>query len=93
MQNFSNSWIKGSKSSTPDTVKKHVTYEMHKQTADLTFKKELGPKRYTDNVCQNTPITKSTTKMYQKPRKVLKNRFKTAYYLAKKEKLQITQRC
>ena len=60
---------------------------MHKQAADLALKKELGPKRYADNVYQNTSTRKSITKMNQKARKVLKNRFTTAYNLAKNEKL------
>ena len=59
---------------------------MCKQAANLTLEKDLGPKRYTDNVCQNMPIRKSISKMNQKARKVLKNRFTTAHYLAKKQK-------
>ena len=60
---------------------------MCKQAANLTLEKDLGPKRYTDNVCQNMPIRKSISKMTQKARKVLKNRFTTAHYLAKNKKL------
>ena len=32
---------------------------MHKRAANLALKKELGPKRYADNVPQNMPIRKS----------------------------------
>ena len=49
-KNFSNSWIKGSKNPTSDAFKKHVTSEIHKRAANLALKKELGPKRYADNV-------------------------------------------
>ena len=42
---FSDGWIKDSKNPTSDGVKKHVTSEMLKRTADLAPKKELGPKQ------------------------------------------------
>ena len=80
-KNFSNSWIKGSKSPTSDAVKKYVTSEMHKHAADLALKKELGPKEYVGNICRNTVIGKSITRMHKKTRKVMKNHFLNAYYL------------
>ena len=89
-KNFSNIWINGSKNPTSDAVKKHVTSEMHKHAhkhaVDLALKKELGLKEYVENICRNTVIGKSITRMHEKTRKVIKNHFSTAYYLSKNEK-------
>ena len=85
-KNFSDSWIKGSKNPSSDSVKKHVSSEMHKRAADLALKKELGPKEYNENIYNNTSIGRSLTRMHEETKKVMKNRFATAYYLAKKEK-------
>ena len=85
-KNFSDSWIKGSKNPSSDAVKKHVTSEIHKRAVDLALKKELGPKEYVENIRQNTAIGKSITRMHKKTRKLMKNYFSTAYYLAKNEK-------
>ena len=59
---------------------------MHKRAVDLALKKELGPKEYVENIRQNTAIGKSITRMHEKTRKVMKNCFAIAYYLAKNEK-------
>ena len=75
-KNFNDSWIKGSENPTSDAVKKHVTSEMHKRTADLALKKEVLPRRYAD--IDTYPIGKTNPKMNQKARKVLKNRFTAA---------------
>ena len=85
-KNFSDSQIKGSKNPSSDAVKKHVTSEIHKRAVDLALKKELGPKEYVENIRQNTAIGKSITRMHKKTRKLRKNYFSTAYYLAKNEK-------
>ena len=61
--------------------------EMQKQAVNLALKKELGPKRFADNVHQNPPIGKLITKINQKARKMFKKRFTAAYYLAKNKKL------
>ena len=75
------------KNPTFDAVKKHVTSEKHKRAAYLALKKELGPKEYVENIRENTVIIgKSITRMHKKTRKVMKNHFSTAYYLAKNEK-------
>ena len=75
------------KNPTFDAVKKHVTSEKHKRAAYLALKKELGPKEYVENIRENTVIIgKSITRMHKKTRKVMKNRFSTAYYLAKNGK-------
>ena len=75
------------KNPTFDAVKKHVTSEKHKHAAYLALKKELGPKEYVENIRENTVIIgKSITRMHKKTRKVMKNRFSTAYYLAKNGK-------
>ena len=50
------------------------------------MKKHLGSQQYAENVMKNTPIGKSLTKMEEHSKEILKMRFNTAYYLARKEK-------
>ena len=85
-KNFNDSWIKGLKNPICDAVKKHVTSEMHKHAANLALRKELGSKEYVENIHQNTVMGKLITRIHKKTRKVMKNRFSTAFYLAKNEK-------
>ena len=85
-KNFSDSWIKGLKNPICDAVKKHVMSEMHKHAANLALRKELGSKEYVENIHQNTVMGKLITRIHKKTRKVMKNRFSTAFYLAKNEK-------
>ena len=86
LKNYNRAWVEGSKNATSDSVKKHVNTDMHKRAADIAMKKHLGSERYTQNVMKNTPIGKSITRMEEHSKEVLKMRFNTAYYLAKKEK-------
>ncbi|CAB3983345.1 Hypothetical predicted protein [Paramuricea clavata] len=86
LKNYSRTWVEGSKSATSDSVKKHDNTDMHKHAVDIAMKKHPGSERYTENVMKTTPIGKSITKMEEHSKKVLKMRFNTAYYLAKKEK-------
>ena len=50
------------------------------------MQKHLGSQKYAENVMKNSPIEKSLTKMEERSKEILKMRFNTAYYLAKKEK-------
>lgn len=86
MKNYNRAWVEGSKNATSDSVKKHINTDMHKRATDLALKKQLGSKRYNENVMKNTPIGKSIMKMEERSKEVLRIRFNTAYYLAKNEK-------
>ena len=86
LKNYNRAWIDGSKSATSDSVRKHVCTDMHKCAVDIEMKKHLGSQQYAENVMKNTPIGKSLTKMEEHSKEILKMRFNTAYYLARKER-------
>ena len=86
LKNYNCSWIDSSKNATSDSVRKHVNTDMHRRAVDIEMQKHLGSQKYAENVMKTTPIGKSLTKMEERSKEMLKMRFNTAYYLAKKEK-------
>ena len=81
LKNYNRAWVEGSKSATSDSVKKHVNTDMHKHAVDINMKIDLGAKRYTETVLQQTPIGRSITKMEKQAKEVLQMRINRAYYL------------
>lgn len=70
---------------TKDSLKKHLTSDVHLKAIDLNTKAQLGATSYNQHVLQNTPIGHGLTRMAKKDKEILRVCFNTAYYLVKQE--------
>ena len=86
MRSFTPVWVEGSKSVKKDSLKKHLTSEVHLKAIDLNTRAQLGATGYNQHVLQNTPLGRGLTRMAERDREILRVCFNTAYYLVKQER-------
>ena len=86
MKNLSSTWISpGSESVTKDSVEKDVEGEQHLAAVDHAQRSLLGGAAYHAKVIEETPIGRGLKKMCEKDKEMMRTRFNSAYYLAKRE--------
>ena len=87
MRSSSSTWVDHTKSVKKDSLKKHLSSDVHLKAIDLNTKAQLGAKSYNQHVLQSTPIGQGLTRMAENDREVLHVCFNTAYYLVIQERL------
>ena len=78
--------IVGTSSVKKDSLEKHMKRGPHKHNANLFSMESMGASSFSDKIVKSSPIGCGLTKMATHNKEVLENRFKSAYYLAKKER-------
>ena len=74
MRSYTPAWVEGTKYVKKDSLKKHLTCDVHLKAIDLSNKEQLGATGYNQHVLQNTPIGHRLVRMAEEDKEILRVR-------------------